>query len=341
MTWNQLVRGKFGASLADQRQRRHQSDCDATQRKANASATSTRSIRCRVWRRAASRRPSAGQAPGSRGAAQPFCILHSRASDGARLRDVAVREPVTRSSADLPAQLRELLAKIEVGHLTAPEMTPQGTADVRALRQARRATPTSPAKKRGARTDFRQGSRPKSKRYLEEIRKQAMIEYKIQMSDAAALPLALTLGEPAGIGPDLTLGGLAPPRASSTCRLSTSSAIRIFCASARARSASTFRSRAATPRQAAARLSTRPAGRAARRPRHRRARPARRQQRAGGDRLDRPRRRRRARRPGRRRRHQSDRQERALPRRLRRARATPNISRGLPSEATGKPGRCR
>ena len=42
------------------------------------------------------------------------------------LRDVAVREPVSRSSADLPPQLREVLASIEVGHLTNPEVTEQG-----------------------------------------------------------------------------------------------------------------------------------------------------------------------------------------------------------------------
>ncbi len=42
------------------------------------------------------------------------------------LRDVAVREPITRSSADLSSQLREILGSIEVGHLTAPEVTAQG-----------------------------------------------------------------------------------------------------------------------------------------------------------------------------------------------------------------------
>ena len=44
----------------------------------------------------------------------------------APLRDVAVREPITRSSADLPPQLRDVLDKLEVGHLTTPDVTPQG-----------------------------------------------------------------------------------------------------------------------------------------------------------------------------------------------------------------------
>ena len=40
------------------------------------------------------------------------------------LRDVAVREPLQRSSADLAPQLRDLLDGMEVGHLTPPEATP-------------------------------------------------------------------------------------------------------------------------------------------------------------------------------------------------------------------------
>ena len=44
----------------------------------------------------------------------------------ARLRDVAVREQVSKCSADLPPPLREILDKTEVGQLTAPEPTPQG-----------------------------------------------------------------------------------------------------------------------------------------------------------------------------------------------------------------------
>ena len=42
------------------------------------------------------------------------------------LRDVAVRDPVTRNSSDLSPQLRDMLGSIELGHLTAPEVTAQG-----------------------------------------------------------------------------------------------------------------------------------------------------------------------------------------------------------------------
>ena len=59
---------------------------------------------------------------------------------------------------------------------------------------------------------FQQKFGAKAKRYLADLRRQAMIEYKMlrtyqiggQKRDIVQ-PLALTLGEPAGIGPDLAL----------------------------------------------------------------------------------------------------------------------------------------
>jgi hypothetical protein len=42
------------------------------------------------------------------------------------LRDVAIREPITKNSSDLVPALRQILDKTEVGHLTSPETTAQG-----------------------------------------------------------------------------------------------------------------------------------------------------------------------------------------------------------------------
>src|SRR5262249_42801503 len=42
------------------------------------------------------------------------------------IRDVAVRNPITKTSADLPPALREILDKTPVGKLTAPEVTQNG-----------------------------------------------------------------------------------------------------------------------------------------------------------------------------------------------------------------------
>jgi hypothetical protein len=42
------------------------------------------------------------------------------------MRDVAVREPITKNSSNLVPALRQILDKTEVGHLTPPETTSQG-----------------------------------------------------------------------------------------------------------------------------------------------------------------------------------------------------------------------
>jgi peptidyl-prolyl cis-trans isomerase SurA len=60
------------------------------------------------------------------------------------MRYVAVRAPVLKGSAELPPALREVLAKTEVGRLTAPEVTQQGI-EVTAV-CARRQSENAPAK---------------------------------------------------------------------------------------------------------------------------------------------------------------------------------------------------
>jgi peptidyl-prolyl cis-trans isomerase SurA len=92
---------------------------------------------------------------------------------------VAVREPITRSSADLSAQLREILEKIEVGHLTAPEVTTQGL-QMFAVCNKKETTAESPLKREVREQLYTKRFESESKKFLEEIRKSAMIEYKKQ-----------------------------------------------------------------------------------------------------------------------------------------------------------------
>jgi peptidyl-prolyl cis-trans isomerase SurA len=93
------------------------------------------------------------------------------------LRNVAVREPVRRSSGDLPAPLRELLGNMEVGRLTTPEVTPQGL-QMFALCEKKESTTDSPVKREVREEIFNKRFEAEAKKYLDEIRKQAMIEYK-------------------------------------------------------------------------------------------------------------------------------------------------------------------
>jgi len=91
-------------------------------------------------------------------------------------RYVAVRTQVVKSSAELPAQLRDVLAKTEIGRLTAPETTPQGV-EVYAL-CGKRQSESGPAKKEIRDEMFNEAFEIASKKYLKELRDQSMIEYR-------------------------------------------------------------------------------------------------------------------------------------------------------------------
>jgi peptidyl-prolyl cis-trans isomerase SurA len=93
------------------------------------------------------------------------------------VRDVAVREPITRSSLDIPAQQREVLDKTPVGHLTPPDITLQGveTFAVCAKDQVGGETP----EKREMREKLtNERFQAQAKRYLKELRRSAMIEIR-------------------------------------------------------------------------------------------------------------------------------------------------------------------
>jgi peptidyl-prolyl cis-trans isomerase SurA len=93
------------------------------------------------------------------------------------LRDVAVRDPITRNSADLNPQLRDLLGNIQVGRLTPPEVTAQGLQMFAVCNKKESAT-ESPLKREMREQLFAKRFESESKKYLDEIRKAAMIEYK-------------------------------------------------------------------------------------------------------------------------------------------------------------------
>ena len=93
------------------------------------------------------------------------------------MQNAAIREIVTKTSADLPAPLRELLDKTPVGHLTTPEVTKQGIEMV-ALCGRKPTTVDTPKKREVREKMFMEKYEKKQKAYLEEVRKAAMIEYR-------------------------------------------------------------------------------------------------------------------------------------------------------------------
>jgi peptidyl-prolyl cis-trans isomerase SurA len=93
------------------------------------------------------------------------------------LRDVAVRDVIVKSSSDLPPVLRDVLDKTEIGHLTAPEVTPQGV-EVFALCERKETKEDTPEKRQVREKMFSEKFQAKAKQLLRELRKQAMIERK-------------------------------------------------------------------------------------------------------------------------------------------------------------------
>lgn len=93
------------------------------------------------------------------------------------MQNAAIRDPVTKTSADLPPALREVLDKTPIGHLTAPEVTKQGVEMV-ALCARKPTTIDTPKKKEIRDKMYVEKYEAKSKSYLQEVRKAAMIEYR-------------------------------------------------------------------------------------------------------------------------------------------------------------------
>ena len=93
------------------------------------------------------------------------------------MQNAAIKDPVVKTSADIPAPLREVLDGTPVGHLTPPEVTKQGVEMV--VLCGRDPTTVDTPKKREIRDKmFAEKYEAKSKSYLQEVRKAAMIEYR-------------------------------------------------------------------------------------------------------------------------------------------------------------------
>jgi peptidyl-prolyl cis-trans isomerase SurA len=94
------------------------------------------------------------------------------------LKDVAVREQVIRSSADIPAELRKVLEGIEVGRLTPPEVTKFGIEMFAICAKKESTADNSPGKRQAKENLMAKRYEQRSKQYLQELRRGAMLEYK-------------------------------------------------------------------------------------------------------------------------------------------------------------------
>jgi peptidyl-prolyl cis-trans isomerase SurA len=94
------------------------------------------------------------------------------------LREVNVRDQIVRSSADVPAELRKGLDSVPVGQLTTPEITKLGVEMFAVCSKAEAKADNTPGKRRARESIFNAKFEQLSKRYLDELRRAALIEYR-------------------------------------------------------------------------------------------------------------------------------------------------------------------
>ncbi len=178
LVWGSLVRGRFKDSLL------------VNDRDVNEALKSSGDDQLKTEGFEYQMRPVVLLVP--RGAAAPVTEARRKEADALReriqscaeaaqlfkaMRNATIRDTVVKSSADLPPPLRDILDKTPIGHLTPPEITRQGVEMV-AVCGKKAISVDTPKKKEIREKMFAEKYEKKSKAYLEDIRKSAMIEYR-------------------------------------------------------------------------------------------------------------------------------------------------------------------
>jgi peptidyl-prolyl cis-trans isomerase SurA len=177
IAWNQLLRARFPATLAIEEKEIR----DAVEKKGAEAETVAYDYRLRQILFIVPKGSPQSVTDGRMREAEALRGRFENCEDGIatarKLRDVAVRDPVRRSSADLADNLRQVLNSTPVGKLTKPEVSSQGVAVFAVCEK--RENPTDTPQKRAARTElFNSRFEAKSKNYLDDLRRSALIEKK-------------------------------------------------------------------------------------------------------------------------------------------------------------------
>lgn len=173
MTWGQLVRRKFAAQLAA---REKEAVASIASKKADNRATqyTMRQIvfvlpkgatDAQVNQRKTEANAARGRFPGCDGAVQ----------FASSLRDVAVKEPVTRSSAQLGKELNDTLSAIKIGGLTAPERGEQGIEMIAVCERKDIADDNILRRQAQEEIGSKEGEE-QAKKYLDQLKSKAVIQ---------------------------------------------------------------------------------------------------------------------------------------------------------------------
>jgi len=174
--WSQIVRGKFQGSLQV-----GDKEVDVKMQGTNSQETVNYEYKLRPVLFLVPRGAAAAAFEARKKDAEALRARFQSCDEGVRyamaLQDVAVRETITRQSADLGEAQRKVLNETAIGHLTPPDITPQGV-EVFAICSRTTATGDNPTKRKVRDEMFNERYQALSKKFLKELRKQALIEYK-------------------------------------------------------------------------------------------------------------------------------------------------------------------
>lgn len=177
--WQQIVRGKFAPSL-QVRDRDVKMTADTRKKEDKEAVSYAYTLRPILF-------------IVQRGSPDTVLEARRREADGLRtrfqdceeglrmargLKDVAVREPILRTSGDFPAKVREVLEATAVGKLTPPDITLQGV-ELFAVCDKKETTVGDTGRERDVREELL-GKKvsAQGKKYLQELRRSAKIDIK-------------------------------------------------------------------------------------------------------------------------------------------------------------------
>jgi len=177
LSWTQLVRGRFPATLSVEEKEVR----DAIEKKGGEAEAATYDYRLHqilfIVPKGSPRSVIDGRIREAEALRSRFENCDSGIALARTLRDVAVRDPVRKSSTDLPNNLRDILNNTPIGKLTKPEENAQGVA-VFALCERQQNTADTLEKRKAKAELFNARYDAVSKRYLNDVRRSAIIEYK-------------------------------------------------------------------------------------------------------------------------------------------------------------------
>lgn len=174
IAWQQIVRGKFQSALQV-----GEKDVRMAAESRNAEKTAQFNYTLHPILLIVARDAGDGGIENRRREAEGLRSRFQNCDEGLKfaraLRDVAVRPPITRNSADLSSKLREVLDSTAIGRLTPPDITPQGV-ELFALCSKKESGSAAEAEGDIRNELFSKRFEAQGKRYLEELRRSARVE---------------------------------------------------------------------------------------------------------------------------------------------------------------------